>query len=247
MSRHNTSAAYLKRRAIIGAAAVAFVAVIVLPAGHAARTAPAAALTGADSRAAGKPSPWLVVLGAPGVERTALVGAIDPKGLVPHLSINRMMRSEMADQTGFGNRISGALKRGVPVSDEVVLKLLGRRLSLHDCDKGVVLEDFPHTLSQAKGLAVILEEQGKGRVTAVHVVVPDETLVARMLEKANGNEKDIRKRVAAYRGRIDPIVEYYRDNGLLVIVEGDQPLEAVSAKIAKELKGWAKRGREDGN
>ena len=45
------------------------------------------------------------------------------------------------------------------------------------------------------------------------------------------NEETIRTRMRVYREQTAPLLDYYRQKGLLVEIDGDQPIEAVSQAL----------------
>ena len=54
--------------------------------------------------------------------------------------------------------IKSAMARGEFVSDEVITKLLKKRLEAKDCKKGFILDGYPRNISQAKTYDNILKE-----------------------------------------------------------------------------------------
>ena len=59
---------------------------------------------------------------------------------IPHISTGDLLRDEIANQTKLGVEIKDAMARGEFVSDEVITKLLKKRLSLKDAKKGYILD-----------------------------------------------------------------------------------------------------------
>ena len=180
----------------------------------------------------------IVFIGVPGVDRQALGRALDPQGRVPHISVKRMCEDEMQKETGLGNRISSALGAGRPVSADITVKLLARRLALPDCREGFILEDYPGNMAQVRTLATILAESPRDTVVVVHLSIPDEILLAHMIKNRSSRETkaDVRSRLVRYHERMDPIVAHYVEKGVLLTANGAQPVDAVSAEIAKKLE-----------
>ncbi|MEE9270577.1 MAG: nucleoside monophosphate kinase [Candidatus Krumholzibacteria bacterium] len=223
-------------RRLAAVAGVALAAVAVSNAQARAAGVPDTAAFAGQAVASKKPL-WLIFFGASGLDRGELAAELDWG--VPQLSANRMMEAEITNETGLGRRIQRAMEQGHPVADAMVFKLVAHRISLPDCDRGFVLDAFPRSLAQARHLTEIMEEQGKGEVTAVYLTLPDEVLLARMLanKRTVETEEDVQKRLAAYHARMAPLIEYYGERGSLVRVNANQSVEAVAVEIQQALKG----------
>ena len=149
-----------------------------------------------------------------------------------------MFEDEIQKQTGLGNRISSAFGAGQPVSDDVTLKLLARRLAMPDCREGFIVEDYPGNMDQVRTLTTILAQYRHESVVVVHLSIPDEILLTRMINNKGSRETeaDVRSRLARYHERMDPIVAHYTAKGVLLTASGDQPVDALSAEITKKLE-----------
>jgi adenylate kinase len=56
-----------------------------------------------------------------------------------------------------------------------------------------------------------------------------------LIQRADDNEETIRKRLQVYREQTEPLVEYYRDAGLLKVVPGDGTPDAVYRRLVDAL------------
>ena len=77
---------------------------------------------------------------------------------IPHISTGDLLRNEIAASSKIGMEIKSAMARGEFVSDEVITKLLKKRLEAKDCKKGFILDGYPRNISQAKTYDNILKE-----------------------------------------------------------------------------------------
>ncbi len=58
-----------------------------------------------------------------------------------------------------------------------------------------------------------------------------------LVQRDDDREHVIRERLEEYRRRTEPVIEYYRERGLLRVLAGERPADEVTAAIVSELKG----------
>ncbi len=108
---------------------------------------------------------------------------------------------------------------------------------------GYILDGFPRTLTQATAAAELAARLGVTLQAAVYLYAPDEVLTRRLLDRASqGGRTDdradvIRHRLDVFAATTGPLVPYYKERGILVAVDADQPPESVTADIEAALSG----------
>ena len=68
---------------------------------------------------------------------------------IPHISTGDLLRDEIAKGSKLGEVISKTIKSGGLVSDEVITKLLKKKLTEKECKKGFILDGYPRNKEQA--------------------------------------------------------------------------------------------------
>jgi adenylate kinase len=63
-----------------------------------------------------------------------------------------MLRTAIAKNTPLGQKARPIMDQGNLVPDDLLVALVRERIGEKDCDRGFVLDGFPRTLPQAKGL-----------------------------------------------------------------------------------------------
>jgi adenylate kinase len=131
------------------------------------------------------------------------------------------------------------------VPDDVVIGLIRERVSEPDARKGFLLDGFPRTIAQAESLEKLLSEDGMALDAVVNLVVPEEVLVDRLTQRADGRADDkpetVRERLRVYREKTEPLTDFYRGRGLLVAVDAVGEVAQVSGRIERAL-GTARQG-----
>jgi adenylate kinase len=133
------------------------------------------------------------------------------------------------------------MARGELVSDAILLGMLEDRFSRPDTRGGFILDGYPRNLAQASALGDLLERIGQPMDQAVQLDVDTELLIERIAGRANAegraddNPESVRKRLAIYNEQTAPVVEYYRQHGMLTVVDGVGTLDEVFTRILEAI------------
>ena len=100
----------------------------------------------------------IIFIAPPAAGKGTISSMICSKYNIPHISTGDLLRNEIAHSTKIGLEIKESMARGEFVSDELITKLLKKRLSNKDCVKGFILDGYPRNISQAKIYDNILDE-----------------------------------------------------------------------------------------
>lgn len=160
---------------------------------------------------------------------------------VPHLATGDMLRQHVAEGTPVGLEAKQFMDRGELVPDRVVVDLVARHLSGPEPLAGFVLDGFPRTLPQAK----TAYDWGRANDRTFHGVVsldvPEDELVRRLLERGrrsgrtDDTEDTIRRRLAVYKENTQPLLDFYRDRGVLIEIDGTGDVDDVTRRLRHAL------------
>ena len=101
-----------------------------------------------------------------------------------------MFREQIKKDTELGKLANTYISKGQLVPDEVTIDIVKDRLSWEDSKNGVILDGFPRTLEQAKALDEILMKQGKKVNVVPELIVPDDVIIDRILNRATCSNKE---------------------------------------------------------
>lgn len=127
------------------------------------------------------------------------------------------------------------------MSDDITNAIVADRLAQADCEPGFLLDGYPRTLAQVHALDALLAERGRPLERVLELVVDDDVVVERLLKRAevegrvDDTEEVVRERMAIYHRETKPLSDAYREHGLLVEVEGDGPIDEVTARLVAAL------------
>ena len=189
----------------------------------------------------------LVLLGPPGAgkgtQATRLVGHLG----IPQLSTGDMLREAVAARSPAGLRAAEIMSRGELVPDDVVIAVVSSRIDRSDASSGFILDGFPRTLAQAAELDRELAFRDAKLDAVLELKVDEDALLNRIRGRAaeaamrgesvrnDDNPEAFKTRLDVYRRQTAPVSEYYRARGLLKVVAGLEPIDAVTANISNEL------------
>ena len=160
---------------------------------------------------------------------------------IPHIATGDLLRDHVARRTELGLAVKQYLDRGELVPDEVVLDMVRDALE-HLDGAGYVLDGIPRTMDQARALYVLATELDLTADVALHLKVPDEELIRRLLARAtvagrsDDTEDVIRRRLELYYEVTHPILDWYDERGILVSVDASRPADQVGRHILTALE-----------
>ena len=122
----------------------------------------------------------ILLLGPPGGGKGTQAKFLIEKLNIPQISTGDMLRAHVNNQTDLGVEAQSYMNSGSLVPDEVILEMMGVRLNKLDCKSGYILDGFPRTIPQAKGLDFLLKELNQSLDFVIVIEVNDDIIVNRM-------------------------------------------------------------------
>jgi adenylate kinase len=122
----------------------------------------------------------VIFLGPPGAGKGTQAKAVAGRFALAHISTGDMFRDHMSRNTPLGEQAKKFVQSGALVPDEVVLGMVGDRISQPDCRNGFVLDGFPRTRPQAEALAETLRGGPWGQPLVVYFAVDADQLLRRL-------------------------------------------------------------------
>ena len=205
----------------------------------------------------------LIFLGPPGAGKgTLALRAVDILS-VPHISTGSIFRSAIAAETALGLKVKAIIDAGKLVDDETTIELVKERLAQPDAQKGFVLDGFPRTIPQAEALAqfceidkvinfdipdpVLMERLGGRRVCRdcgynFHNVFIKPAVDGvcdycggEVYTRDDDRPEAVEKRLEVYRVQTAPLIDFYREKGLIIDLDASPELDEKVAALKKCL------------
>jgi adenylate kinase len=175
----------------------------------------------------------LLILGPPGGGKGTQSARLAERLGIEHISTGDLLRDEVARDTPLGREVAGYMERGELVPDELIIDTLIPHLQAG----GFILDGFPRTVEQARAL----ERRGIPLDAAVNLTVRAPELKRRLLGRAaaEGRADDtpevIDNRLRVYEEQTAPVIDFYRERGLLSEVRGEQPIDRITEETLTQL------------
>ncbi len=167
----------------------------------------------------------------------------DKLGVPLQISGDLVRRMAEKDQGLMGDICRETLSSGHYVGDSEMFVLWKARLKDADMQNGWVIDGFPRNMTQAEFLADKLDKYGKRVDLVIYLNVSEDVSISRLLKRGrklsdgslHDSEALIRERLKRYKAEEADVLNYYRQSGVLVEMNGEQDIEAVHTEIMSHL------------
>ena len=207
----------------------------------------------------------LILLGAPGAGKGTQAEIISEKYNIPTISTGNIIRAALKNGTEMGLKAKSYIDAGELVPDNVVIGIIKERLSEADCKEGYILDGFPRTIPQAVALddmgfvidaalsievddSEIVKRMSGRRVCekcgASYHTEYKKPEVEGVCNLCGGNlviRKDdepetVKNRLNVYHEQTEPLKDFYKGCGKLIIVEGQDKVEDTTRLVLEALE-----------
>jgi adenylate kinase len=133
------------------------------------------------------------------------------------------------------------MRRGELVPDDVIVSLVMPRVLAAADANGYLLDGFPRSVEQAAEARKLAERTGAGPDAVIYLDAPQEELIRRILGRAakegrvDDNPETVANRLRVFDEATAPLVDHYRERGLLHVINANQAPDAVTADILAAL------------
>ena len=183
----------------------------------------------------------LLIMGPPGAGKGTQAKSIADHYGIPAISTGDILRANVAAGTPLGLKAQPIMAEGGYVGDDILNGIVADWLAEDEAADGFLLDGYPRTLPQVEGLDEALDRLGVSLDAVLSLQVDVEELVGRLRRRSKSEGRDddseqaIRIRQQKYLDETSPLLDVYRDRGLLVEVDGMGHVEEITKRIFDAL------------
>lgn len=184
----------------------------------------------------------IVIFGAPGSGKGTQSNLLIEHYGLGHISTGDVLRNEIKNGTELGKLAQSYIEKGNLIPDDLMVDILA---SVYDsfgpAHKGVIFDGFPRTIPQAEALKEMLDKRGHKIAAMIELDVPEDELMKRLIlrgqqsGRADDNEETIKKRLVVYHSQTQPLIEWYKQEGLHYHINGLGELDRIFADICEVI------------
>lgn len=152
-------------------------------------------------------------------------------------STGEMFRGLENDKSERAQTALSYVRSGKWVPDKIVYELLGEKL-LEITANNIIFTGAVRTQDQVPLLEATLERINRSLDVVFYIQISDTEAIKRLLlrKRADDTEEIIKSRLEEFHTNNDPIVEIYKQKGILEVIDGERSVEAIQADIRSLLK-----------
>ena len=176
----------------------------------------------------------IILIGIQGAGKSTQGNLLSEKLKAPYLSTGHIFRDLAKEHSPLGRYIKEIMNAGFLIPDEKTVEIVSEYLKKPEYKNGYILDGFPRTLDQVK-----MFENGVDKV--VHFKVSDREALWRLSYRNGEGREDetltaIRKRIELFHKLAEPVLDFYRQNGTLVEIDGEQSIEEIHKEIIRKIE-----------
>jgi adenylate kinase len=183
----------------------------------------------------------IILIGLPGCGKGTQSKKISSELGYEHISTGDLIREEQSKNTSIGQLATRLSDNGNFLPDNIVTTLVRQKIIDSKNTIGFVFDGYPRNVDQAKSLDEFLYNRQMRIKSVIHIVVSDEVVKSRILERAGRENRPddkpevISTRIGNYKGSTAPVLDYFRNRKSVVEINGEQDENQVFSIIKESL------------
>jgi len=182
----------------------------------------------------------IILLGSPSVGKGTYAAEMSKRLNIPHISTGDIFRKNIAEKTELGIKAKEFIDKGQLVPDEITIEMARNELAKHP--NGFILDGYPRTMDQATSLegikidkvlnffaddSIIMQRitgrricKSCGAIFHIKNLPPKKEGICdkcegELYQRDDDKEETVKVRLDNYKKQVEPLIDYYKEKGLL--------------------------------
>lgn len=149
---------------------------------------------------------------------------------IPRISTGDIFRELAKQDNEEARKIREIQNSGRLVDDETTAKIVEQRLKESDTRNGFILDGYPRNVLQKDLFDPKFEK-------VIYLKVPSDEVIKRMMTRGreDDNLESIKTRLNLYYEQTQPLLDYFKNKGILIEINGMGSIEKIQGEIRKQL------------
>src|SRR3989344_2210174 len=177
----------------------------------------------------------LILIGIQGSGKSTQGNMLSEQLKIPYLSSGHIFREMAKEKTTWGRYVKETLNAGFLIPDEKTVPIIEDYLSKSEYKSGYILDGFPRTTGQAEAF-----KNGVDHV--IYLKVSDKEALWRLAGRdeegvrEDNTLKALMKRINEFHTKTQPVIDFYRQKGILIEIDGEKEIDAISSEILSKVQ-----------
>jgi len=190
----------------------------------------------------------LILIGIPGAGKSTQGNLLSRQLKIPYLSTGHIFREIAKEKTKLGRCVKETMNAGILIPDNKTIDIVNNYLSQAQYKNGYILDGFPRTIRQAERFVNNIDK-------VIYLKIPEKEALWRLVyrnDKSRGDETlpALKKRIELFHKFTEPVLNYYQQQGKMLMVDGTNTVQEVNEEILKsigkqlirnQIKVWQKK------
>lgn len=172
----------------------------------------------------------IIFLGIQGSGKSTQAKILSQKLNLPYVEMGQLLRNRLGEQSEEAHQIRLALEAGNLVPDQITINTLNEKLKEDQYKRGFILDGYPRNDIQLKSLPGSFDK-------VFYIELPRKEAVKRLTLRARIDDTPqvIERRVALFFQETQPIIDFFRQQGILASLDGKPSIEEVTQSINQKI------------
>lgn len=179
----------------------------------------------------------IALFGPPGAGKGTQSEFLIKKYKLYYISTGDILRKEIEKETELGLQAKNIIENGGLAPDEIIVQIIENTIKDNPDAKGFLFDGFPRTYIQAYILEGLMIKLNTALNCLISLEVDEEESVKRLVKRGetsgrkDDNEVVIRKRLIEYDNKTRPVLQFYKERGIYIPINGQKNIKEVSEAI----------------